>query len=266
MAEFEPGIFDGVDEADYHARRFGPAESLSSTEAKRVLAAPALFRFERTHTRAPKAQFDLGHVAHALVLGVGLDLYVHDFDSLRTKAAREAIAEARAAGMVPVSRAEHAQMTALADAVLTHPVAGRLLSIGKPEQSCYAVDEATGTWMRGRLDWLTVRKGQPVIVDLKTTTSAAPADFRRSVRAWGYDLQREWYRCIYESVTGEEADFIHVVVEKTEPYLVSVIRLGEEHVERGRRKMRRALDTYAGCLASGQWPGYTTGVLDLDAA
>lgn len=91
---FAAGIYQNVPELDYHSGRFGPHGSVSSTEAKRILDCPALYKWSKEHPAPPKAAFDFGHTIHGLVLGTGLDIYVHDHDSLRTKAAKEDIAPA----------------------------------------------------------------------------------------------------------------------------------------------------------------------------
>lgn len=252
-----PGIYPGVPELSYHARDFGPRESLSSTEAKRILEAPAVFRWWRDHPQPPRHEFDLGHVVHSLVLGTGLDLYVHDWPDLRSKAAREDVAQARAAGMVPVKRADYEDLSAVADAVLTDPLAGPLFQGGTPEQSIYATDPDTGAWMRGRLDWVTDYDGQPAIVDLKTTgRSAIPTDFARDAASYDYAVQREFYRLIWAQLGGgEDVTFLHVVVSKTQPHLVMVGEMDFDFAGVGRSKVRRALNTYAHCLATDTWPG-----------
>lgn len=263
-----PGLYDNIPEADYHSGTFGPTGgSLSSTEANRITIAPALYQAVRTTPAEPNPVFDLGHVAHALVLGVGLPLHIHDHDSLRTKAAREEVAAARTEGKIPVSRTDYEQMVALADTVLTHPTASQLLTGGRPEVSAYATDPTTGTTMRGRFDYYhdSWDGNGPLIVDLKTTTSAIPADFTRSVTSYGYDLQAEWYRTIHQLTTGTRPDFIHVVVEKKPPYLLSVIRLGPLFTTTGATKVRAALDTYSTCTHTGTWPGLDEHVTTIDA-
>lgn len=254
--EFEPGIYPGVPELDYHARRFGPEESLSSTEAKRILEAPAVMRWYRDNPQPPKVAFDLGHVVHALVLGTGLDVYVHDWPDLRTKAAKEDVAEARERGEVPVKRAEFDAMQTVADAVLTHPVAGPLFEHGTPEQSAYATDEQTGVWMRGRFDWVTDTSEGPTIVDLKTAQTAIPGEWARQAASYEYAVQRELYRMIWGRVfDGEEPRFLHVAVSKTQPYMVMVGEMDFDFEEVGKSKARRAIDIYAQCLADDEWPG-----------
>lgn len=108
-AAFTAGIYQNVPELDYHSGRFGPHGSVSSTEAKRLLDCPALYKWSKENPTPPKAAFDFGHTVHGMVLGTGLDIYVHDHDSLRTKAAKEDIAAARERGQVPMSRADYAR-------------------------------------------------------------------------------------------------------------------------------------------------------------
>lgn len=257
MSDFEPGVYPGVPELDYHARRFGPEESLSSTEAKRILEAPAVFRWYRDHPEPPKDAFDAGHVIHSLVLGTGLDLCVHDWPDLRSKAAREDVQEHRDAGEVPIKRELYLELASVADSVLMDPLAGPLFQGGTPEQSIYATDPDTGAWMRGRLDWVTDYDGQPAIVDLKTTgRSAIPSDFARDAASYDYALQREFYRLIWAQLGGgEDVTFLHVVVSKQPPHLVSVIEFDLDFEMTGKARARRALDTYAECMESGEWPG-----------
>ena len=252
MNDFKAGIYPGVPELDYHARKFGPKESLSSTEAKRILEAPAVMRWYRDNPQPPKAAFDLGHVVHALVLGTGLDVYVHDWDSLRTKAAQQDVSEARERGEVPVKRAEFEAMQAVANAVLTHPVAGPLFENGTPEQSIYATDPETGVWMRGRLDWTT----EDALVDLKTANTAIPKEWSRQAASYEYAVQMQFYRLIWEQITGEtDRPFFHVVVSKTEPHLVAVMEMDFDYQSVGSSKVRRALDLYKKCLDTDTWPG-----------
>ena len=250
--DFKAGIYPGIPELDYHARKFGPEESLSSTEAKRILEAPAVMRWYRDHPQPPKSAFDLGHVVHALVLGTGLGVFVHDWDSLRTKAAKEDVADARARGEVPIKRSEFDAMQTVADAVLTHPVAGPIFEKGTPEQSIYATDEQTGVWMRGRLDWTT----DDALVDLKTANTAIPSEWSRQAASYEYAVQREMYRLIWgRTHNGEEPRFLHVVVTKTEPHLVMVGEMSYDFETVGKAKVRRAIDLYKECLDTNVWPG-----------
>src|SRR5690625_222350 len=258
-----PGFYI-LDETVYHsdqavAPEFGP--SLSSTGAKALLDAPARYRYEQEH-REHKKVCDVGHAVPAEALGVGLDLAVIPAEHLAadgaasTKAAREFIAEARLDGRVPLKAAEALEIRTIAANILAHPDARAIFSEGDPEISIYAKDPATGTTMRGRIDWLR----DNAAIDLKTIgRSARPDAFARQAADMGYDVQWGWYRTILRELgRAEDFPFIHVVAETKPPYLVSVVRFGPEDMEVGNRRARQALDIYARCVETGEWPGYET--------
>ncbi|MGH3990894.1 MAG: hypothetical protein ACRDSN_00345, partial [Pseudonocardiaceae bacterium] len=143
-----PGVYDLPAEV-YHADPVAGG-SLSSSGARRLLppSCPALFQHALTNGEVHRAVFDLGHAAHTLALGVGAPLAAIDADDWRTKAAREARDAAYAAGTVPLLRAEHEQVQAMAAALIEHPIAGALLRPGggDAEQTLVWRDEETGVW------------------------------------------------------------------------------------------------------------------------
>lgn len=254
------GAYPDVPELDYHTGWFGPEEgSLSSTEAKRLLEAPATYQWYKTHPQPPSRAFDLGHIVHSMVLGAGLDVVIYPEDVLgkggatTTKAARVFADKARKAGKIPIKAEDLDQPAAMAEAVLRHPTARKYFENGVPEVSIYA--KTDGVWMRGRVDQVS-GDGNITLVDLKTTSDYPTADsFARTVAKYGYALQREWYRHIWYEITGEWAPFMHVVVAKNPPYLVGVFELDSEFELIGKTQMRRALTTYRACMERDEWPG-----------
>lgn len=250
-----PGIYD-VPEAAYHADRvLAPTlgRSLSSSGAKAILDSPARFAWERDHP-VVKDSYDFGQVAHTLLLGSGPEIHVVDADSWRTKAAQEERDAARAAGAVPLLKADAERAEVLVQAVMAHPVARAIFSVdGKAEQSLYWIDDETGVTCRGRIDWLHPR----AIVDLKTSVNASPAKFSRALVDYGYALQAEWYSQGYEAVTGERLPFVHVVVEKEPPHLVAVYQVDAEALAFGADLASQARRLYAECESNDDWPGYS---------
>lgn len=260
------GIHDDVSEPHYHADR----GSLSVTSAKLLLPpnCPARFREAQDNPPPPKPAFDFGSLAHALILGKGpelaiLDPAVHGLKADGTIADvpamtgmwRKAAAAARAEGKLPVSTDDYLAAQQMAEAVWAHPVASELFTDGRPEVSVYQRDAETGVRLRGRVDWL---RNDGRIVDLKTSVTANPAELVSRFWKFGYFMQDAWYRDLvahHHDVPESEA-FVFVVVEKTPPYLVTVVRYDAEAVEEGRRLNRLAVNTYAECVESGVWPGY----------
>jgi hypothetical protein len=257
----EPGMYDGIPEVIYHA-----LPGLSSTGIKRMLHAPALYRWHADHPSPPKKTFDLGHAVHARVLGVGLPVAVIPEDLLAangatsTKAAKAFVAEARAAGKTVLKPDEYAEVTAMADAVLGHPDAGPLLTDARPEVSILWDDPLTGVRCRGRLDYW--HESANVAVDLKSARSADPQRFARHATEYGYPEQGAHYQTGTALLTGRGTAprFIHVLVEKEPPYLVSVVELDADFLAIAYDRVRYAIDLYADCCATGRWPGYGDGI------
>lgn len=262
-----PGVYPDIPDLDYHADPV-PEGSLSCSGAKRLLppSCPALFKHERDNGRPDKRQFDFGHAAHKLVLGVGLELAVIPGERWDTKAAKEAVAAARARGAVPVKEHEFATVQAMAAALRAHPIASVLLAdgAGTPEASLFWRDPQTGVMRRGRVDWLPNARpdGRLIIPDYKTSVTANPAAFGRAAIDYGYCQQAPWYVDGAQALdlAGDDAAFVFIVQEKTAPYLVSVVELDSLALRIGRHRNRKALDLFVQCMTTDTWPGYSDDV------
>jgi hypothetical protein len=260
---FQAGVYPDMPDDAYHADPV-PGGSLSSTGARRILACPAKFRYEQDHP-VYKQIFDFGSAAHKLVLGAGPDLVVVDSDAWRTNAAKAQRDEARAAGKSPVLTHEHEQVKAMAAAIRTHPLAGRLFNPGDgtAELSLFWVDAEYPAWRRARIDWL--RHGtatrRALVVDYKSADSADPAAFARSAANLSYHQQDAWYGDAVRALgLDDDPGFVFVVQEKTPPYLVTVCELDDIAREAGRQRNRRAVERFRDCRESGIWPGYSQDV------
>ena len=242
-------LIPGISDTEYHRQ-----DSLSATGAKKLLACPARFKWERDNPPAPtKPVFDFGKLAHRAILGEGGEIVVVDADNWLTKAAKEQRQEAYDRGATPVLRAEVDAAEQMRQSVLAHPMAATLLADGRAELSGSWTDKATGVHLRFRPDWY--NDNLVVCADVKTAASADPDEFRRAAAKFGYHLQAAWYQSGL-SAHGIDARFIFIVVEKTPPYPVSVIELDDEAIAEGRRLMREAIDLYARCTDTGIWPAY----------
>ena len=261
----EPGVYD-LTSTEYHADPV-PGGSLSSTGARKLLppSCPAKFAYERDNPPASTKPLDLGSAAHDAVLGAGPEIVVVDADSWRTNKAKDAAAEARARGAVPILTHEAQQIAAMRDALLAHPFAGRLFQPGSgtPEASLFWRDEPTGTMLRARLDWLRRQgDGRVIIPDLKTAVSAEPDEFMKAAARYGYHQQGAWYKAgaVVLGLADPDAVFVFVVQEKEPPYVVSVIQADAAAMRIGAAMNRRAIDIYAACTERGDWPGYVEDV------
>ncbi len=255
-----PGVYRRLPETTYHADSDLAPElgrSLSQSGAKTLLSSPARFAWEREHGRPAKDAYDLGTLAHALILGSGDDrLVVVDAYDWRTKAAQAAKAEAYAAGKVPVHRGDLLAASRIARAVRRHPLARAVLASGEPEVSFYWRDPETGVTCRARVDWLVPGKA---LVDVKTVGrygGADPAAFGRQCAQLDYPMQAAHYVDGWEAVTGERLPFVHLIVETEPPHFVTVGQLPDDAIKAGRARMRSALTEYTERESAGDWPEF----------
>jgi hypothetical protein len=242
----KPGIYDGIKNAAYHA---DPA--LGSTSLKTLATrTPAHYQHSLKHPKQ-SAAFDLGTAAHSLILEQDESgVVVIDVDAKRGKAWTDPAGKAEAEEKIALTSKEWAQVKAMRDSVMSHDVAGPLLTGHKAEQSVFWDEDGLAlkcrpdAWHRG------------VLVDLKTTASADPNEFGKTAHNFGYHQSAAHYIDGVKVATGEELPFKFVLVEKTAPYLVSVVELDWEALGIGRGLNDRAKRIYRECIESGKWPGY----------
>lgn len=252
----DDGVFTGLTDVTYHADR----ASLSSSGARKLLppSCPAIFRAEQEE---PRPQFDFGHAAHKLVLGVGQEIVSIDADDWRTKAAKDERDLAHTQGKIPLLRRDVNMAKLMAKRVLRHPQAAGLLSEGDAEVSGYWHDPQTGIRLRYRADWLHPGRDRIIAVDYKTSASAHPGYFGKASADYGYHMQAAWYLDgLAATGVSDNAAFLFIVQAKTPPYPVSVIELSPDDIERGRRLNRKAVDIFAECVANDHWPDYGHGI------
>lgn len=272
----EPGVYEDITPEDYHR---DPVEygSLSSSGARKLLPpnCPALFIYEQENPPDPKPHFDIGHAAHRLVLGSGPPIIDTRLDNRRGNAWKDAAAEARERGAVPLLTQDYEMVHDMAAALREHPFAGLLFDPdhGRPEVTIVWEDvghlpdgRARPVWRRLRLDWLPDRgPGRLIIPDYKTCAAADLDSLARAVVAHGYHQQDAWYRagCEALDLAGPEARFVFVFQEKAPPYLVHVVELDHVAQQIAAGLNRTAINIYAECRDTARWPGYADDVTHL---
>lgn len=254
-------VVEGMAEDEYFAD-----DALSASGMKRLLRSPLHFKHGLGKSEV-KAVFDFGHAVHADVLGVGAPLAEIPDDllsganrSISSAEAKAWVAAARERGEIPLKSDVIASVKRAADAVRAHPKAAWLLGLpGESEVEFMATDEVTGVQIKSRLDRSSVLpNGLLINIDLKTTTDVRPLKLRRAIEDFGYDIQAATYEWqLAQANRGKKVAPTHLIfVEVDEPHEVRVIQLAhEDWIKGGRIKMRRAIDMYAACMESGNWPG-----------
>jgi hypothetical protein len=258
-----PGLYRGIPSDRYHSADITPTPALSSSMAKELTkSCPAKMWFNSSlnpqRIREDKPAFDLGTAIHAAVLEPHTyadKVAVVQADDWRTKAAREARDAARAEGKVPLLAHQDAEVQSIAAAIRSHKVASKGLSgPGEAELSGFWQDGVTGIWMKIRPDYLWY--SGTFCLDLKSAATANPDEFARSAYKFGYHQQDAFYRDGIQAITGAAPKFWFIAAEKDEQALVTVCSWHDDAVEAGRILNRRAVETFARCLSTGEWPGY----------
>jgi hypothetical protein len=261
----KPGIYEVGAEA-YHA---DPCEtpSLSASLANVLLnQSPAHARAQHprlnpVYERKSDEKFDVGTVAHSLLLEGLSVMDVHMFPDWRTGAAKEARELSRAHGRIPLLVKQADEVTAMVDAVATQiaqlDVNPLPLVAGKPEQTM--VWQENGVHCRARIDWL--HDDLTAIDDVKTTSrSANPESWSRTLFGIGCDVQAAFYLRGIRALTGAAPEWRWLVVETSPPYALSVVAPGPDVLALADAKVDRALALWRGCLETDTWPAYPTRV------
>lgn len=278
---FQPGIVDVSPEA-YHVDSTTPVPSLSSTMARILLnrtplhawaASPRLQR-EFPHVDRAPAQpkesdaFDIGRACHAILLGRGGSIDVVLADDWAKKVAREQRAASREAGRTPLLLAQYEGAMRMAEAARRVLGEAKLeLDPNRSEVAAYA--EIEGVLCRVMIDNAPAWPTAPLI-DYKTCEDASPEACLKSVQAYGYDFQWQWYREVWQAATGERRRLLFLFGEKSPPHEHQIIELYEGRGEGdwsqdAAEKCSEARRIFRNSLETGEWPGYPVRIATLHA-
>lgn len=175
---------------------------------------------------------------------------------------KEAIAwwdewEARSAGRITLSADDYDLKMATASAIRQHPaLRGYFDAAGQFELSVFATDPDTGVEVKCRPDLMLNIGGYRVVLDPKSTDDARPEYFQPSAYKYGYFQQDAFYTDVCEWAGSPIDLFLFIAFEKEEPFGVKVYEVSDNDIDFGRRQYRTALNGYAECLKSGEFPGY----------
>ncbi len=255
----DPGVYDGIPAEVYHA-----APALSSGGIKTLTSeCPAVFWHEYLNPEAEdedNTKFDIGTVAHLVWLEPHLlaeRLVLIEADAYRSKEAKAARADALTAGKTPLLSKHWPKIEAMR-AKLEAELPPGIMRGGSAERSYVWRDPKTGIPMKARLDW--VSDDNTLIVDFKTSDSAKPSAFERRIWDVGHHVQAADYLDGHRILTGKRARWLWVVQAVKPPHLVSIFEPTPGLLEMGAEDVRDAVQTFAECSRTGQWPSYTSTV------
>lgn len=241
--------------------------SLSSGLARLMLDASPLHVWTGHPALNPKWRPDdgsnrlaLGSVVHQIALGAGAKIaHIEGFDDYRKKEAQVLRDAAYARGEVPVLTHQLELATRIARAAVAQVPPG-IFSGGDSEVVVAAQDGTS--WIRAQLDWWSADR--LTIVDYKTDGGlVSPEKWPAKCASMGYEVQAAFYLRAVSLAFPELAGrvrFLFVTQEIEPPYALATYEVAQADLFVAERKVFAAVDRWAECLRTGEWPAYPRGV------
>lgn len=240
----------------------------SSSVAKTVISrSPRHAQQEREDGgKEATKEMDFGSVTHRLVLGAGKDYEPLPFKDWRTNDAKDAAKAARTAGKVPIKTADFERANLAAESIRVELSKRGIILDGASELAVTWEEETEHGIVicKAMFDHAWLETGR--ILDLKLTENAAPWVIERNSESMGYAIQWAAYTralaALRPSLSGK-SDFLFAFGETDSPFAMNLTRPDGMFRELGERRWRRALTTWAECVATDTWPAYGDGINQL---
>jgi hypothetical protein len=266
----KPGIYRGVDSADYFADPC-PEPSLSQSLCKILLdRSPLKAKHEHPRLRPPitedeeaekyvKAQA-IGNAAHAIMIGRGKTLEIIQFDDFKKGAAKELRDAAYDAGKTPILEKHFlvAQAIVIAgQAKLKRHEDHDAFQNGDGEVALIWQDE--GIWCRALVDWL--HTDLCTVDDYKTSgMSMAPHVIGIRAETAGWHVQAAFIERgldILDPAGAGRRRFRFIAQEQDgEPYDLTSMHMDEYWLTMGRKKVAAGMTLWRAALKTNRWQGY----------
>ncbi len=258
----KPDIHPDMTTAAYFADPC-PLPSLSQSVAKILIDQSPLHAWHAHPRLNPDfrpeddRKFDVGNIAHALMIGRGKEIVVLDYADWRTKDAKADREAAALNGQLAVLGKHYSlagRMVAAAREQLDHRGLSHLFNDGHGE--AVMAWQEDGIWMRQMVDWLT--PDRLTFADYKTTDmSVAPQNLGRQMVNAGWHIQAAMGERGLDEIEGPAPRrFLFIVQETAAPYCLNVVEIGPDPLTMGRKMLDRAAAKWRECLATDRWPGY----------
>lgn len=256
-----------VNPADYHTRLTCKRENIHDPDSylsKSVLfelrhSSPYRWRYHpKTFTGSPAAEW--GSVVDCLLTTPDLvadTVEIHDFDSFRTKEAREAKADAESAGKIFWKASQMDQALRAVEKVNAHKYAGEIVRNSVPQT--VVLGTLRDVQCKGLIDF--APETGSALVDLKTINELTPEAISKRIDSLGYHIQAKWYLSLWNQMTGENRNrFIFIWQESSPPYEIAVTELPAFDIEAGGEWAANQIDVLKKCTEDNYWPGHFGGV------
>ena len=163
------------------------------------------------------------------------------------------------AGLPFISTEENTDIKCMIESIMRHSVGRQLVERSVKQESSFCIDPDTCVMRKCRPDVrMEDNDGRLMLADLKTTfvggTNAGV--WSSHCAKMGYHYQDAYYSDIYRDLVGEAPYFIFMPVERKPPYSTRIFQVHHEGIQFARERYKHALESFAKCKASGEWPAY----------
>lgn len=166
----------------------------------------------------------------------------------------------------PIKPARIAEMRAIREAVMAHPLARKLIEGSVFKEVCAFWEHPDyGFRCKGQIDLISDLDGWTVVCDLKSALDASPNGFRRAVANYGYMVQAHWYLEGLKTIADADRRFLFVAFEKDPPFAVCVHELAADLMLEAKFRCDTIAQRWARALETGKFPGYGAGIQIVDA-
>ena len=250
------GIYTDISTEDYHRN-----PRLSSSGLKYVAKSMAHYLEYRANPPGPTKARLVGSAVHAGFLegGMGNAVLLAPGATRNTNLYREFVLQNP--GKIHLIADEYEDVQRIVDQLHAHPTLKALFRGGVAENSVFWTDPETGVECKCRPDyWLP----DGTIIDLKTTEDASDEGIAFAMRDYKYHWQTAWYLDgVSAALSRKVTNFVHVFVEKTAPYGISIRVLADQSIESSRAEVRQILTKYAAGMKTSSQLGYPEQIQDL---
>lgn len=260
----KPGVYRGVSEADYRADPC-PTPSLTQSLCKIMIERSPRHAWTECPRLNPQyeydddTKFDIGNVAHRLILGRGKEIEPVPFKDWRTKLSQEARDIAAEQGRIAVLQHDFERSTDMVAAAWSqlqrHEDSDAFTDGAAEVMICW---EENGIWFRSLIDWLS--DDLRTVDDFKTSgMSMAPHVIGLRAEAAGWHVQAAFIERGLDLLDPSGAGrrrFRFIAQETDKPHALSVMHMSEAWLTMGRKKVQAGISTWGVCSKLNKWPAY----------
>lgn len=260
----KPGIYPGVSSADYFSDPC-PTPSLTQSLVKILIERSP----EHAWTAHPRlnpqfeydddTKFDIGNVAHRLILGRGKEIEVVQFPDWRTRASQELRKAAADRGCIAVLQHQFEQAADMATEArrrLDRHEDKDAFTAGLPE--VMIAWEENGIWFRSLIDWL--HADYRTVDDYKSSgMSMAPHVIGIRAEAAGWHIQAAFIERGLDALDPAGAGrrrYRFIGQETDKPHALTVMHMNEYWMTMGRKKVEAGMSLWRAAIENNYWRNY----------